>query len=81
MRTVRVRIRILTQVCIGEGVDELHVPAAALREVDDLTLTRLFDAVPSSTVAFATAEHVGAMLRAAADVLPARIEHATKSIA
>lgn len=81
MKTVRIRLRILAQVVIGEGVDELHTPASALRTIEDVTLTRTFSGSPASSVPFVTAEHATMMLRSAAEILPARVQHSTATIA
>lgn len=42
MNNIRLRIRVLVQVAAGNGVDEQHVPVAALRDQHDISLTRVF---------------------------------------
>lgn len=81
MKNVRIRIRVIAQVCIGEGVDEISTPAAAIRETEDITLTRVFSSMPRSSVAFAAAEHARLMLSSITDILPDRVQHSTEKIA
>lgn len=63
MNNVRLRIRVIVQVAAGNGVDEQHVPIAALRDQQDITLTRVF---PRSSTTNPE-EHARNMMAALAD--------------
>ena len=65
MNNIRLRIRVIVQVAAGNGVDEQHVPIAALRDQHDITLTRVFPR--SSTVQ--PEEHARAIMAALTDTV------------
>lgn len=69
MNNIRLRIRVLVQVAAGNGVDEQHVPVAALRDQHDISLTRVFPR--SSTVQ--PEEHAKTMMAALSDTVADKV--------
>lgn len=72
MNNIRLRIRVIAQITAGNGVDELHTPAAALRDQHDITLTRVFPR--SSTVQ--PEEHAKAIMAALTDTVADKVSDA-----